>query len=100
MHRDKALFRVGFGVARGGYKRHEKRGNEGARTYRPASLSSATCRGGKGFSLEHRTLQKLGLKFSKAAPARVAHLDESEGRWFGEGGNTQTRTARPAYRRL
>jgi hypothetical protein len=36
----------------------------------------------------------------KAAPALVVHVDESEGRWYGEGGNTQTHVSRRAYKRL
>lgn len=50
--------------------------------------------------------QKLALKSSLwrlgrgSAPALVAHVDESEGRWFGEGGNTQTHVSRRAYKLL
>lgn len=44
------------------------------------------------------SLWKLGR--AKAAQARVVHVDESETRWYGEGGNTQTHVARRAYKRL
>jgi len=44
--------------------------------------------------------QELAPKSSKAAPAPVLHIDESEGRWYGEGGNTQTHVSRRAYKRL
>jgi len=46
--------------------------------------------------------QKLGAKSSlwRSAPAPVVHVDESESRWYGEGGNTQTHVARRAYKRL
>jgi hypothetical protein len=43
---------------------------------------------------------KLGPKLPRAAPAAAAHRDESEDRWFGEGGNTQTHVSRRAYKRL
>ena len=38
--------------------------------------------------------QRRRPKSSQAAPAPVAHADDSESRWDGEGGNTQTRVAR------
>ncbi len=44
--------------------------------------------------------QALRPKLSMAAPAPVVHVDESEDRWYGEGGNTQTHVARRAYKRL
>ncbi len=50
--------------------------------------------------------QKLAPKSSlltfgrKAASAPLVHVDESEGRWYGEGGNTQTHVSRRAYKRL
>ena len=50
--------------------------------------------------------QKLGARSSlwrfghKAARALVVNVDESEARWYGEGGNTQTHVARRAYKRL
>ena len=42
----------------------------------------------------------LGRFGHKAAPALVVHVDDSEGRWYGEGGNTQTHVARRAYKLL
>ena len=46
--------------------------------------------------------QELAPKSSlwRPAPAPVAHVDESESRWYGEGGNTQMHVARRAYKRL